>query len=147
MKNRSKIRELETICKNTGILALYLFGSMSKEGAAILGNKIPKKVDPLVDIDVGVVFLKRPLSVEERLELYNRLFPPVSDLFSPLPLDLVFLQETGVVLQFEAINGLLIYSRDEDQRMEYEERVIKFYQDWKPDYDLYIEEVLEAVSG
>ncbi len=71
----------------------------------------------------------------------------MSEIFSPYLLDLVFLQETGVILQFEAINGLPIYTFDEDKRLEYEEHVIKLYQDWKPDYDQYKKEVLEAIGG
>lgn len=38
--------------------------------------------------------------------------------------------------------GILIYSHDEDWRLDYEEMVIKFYQDWKPEYDQYTNEVL-----
>jgi hypothetical protein len=29
----------------------------------------------------------------------------------------------------------VVYSYDEGMRLEYEEMVIKLYQDWKPDYD------------
>lgn len=70
----------------------------------------------------------------------------LSELLSPLSLDLVFLQKTGVVIQYEAINGILVYSCDDDLRLDYEEGVIKFYQDWKPDYDRYVNEVLKAIS-
>lgn len=134
------------ICKDYDILAVYIFGSCAKEGANLLKGKKPEEVDPLADVDVGVVFLKKPLDAKERIKTYGKLYAELSELFSPFSLDLVFLQETGVIIQFEAINGIVVYSHDEDLRLDYEERVIKFYQDWKPDYDRYINEVLEAIS-
>ena len=141
----SKKLELYRICEGYTILAVYLFGSMANEGVALLDNKLPVNLDPLADLDVGVVFLQTVSDPKERIELYKKLYSDLSDLFSPLSLDLVFLQETGVIIQSEAINGQLIYSRDDDQRTDYEERVIKFYQDWKPVYDQYTNEVLEAI--
>ena len=141
----SKKLELYRICEGYTILAVYLFGSMANEGVALLDNKLPVNLDPLADLDVGVVFLQAVSDPKERIELYKKLYSDLSDLFSPLSLDLVFLQETGVIIQSEAINGQLIYSRDDDQRTDYEERVIKFYQDWKPVYDQYTNEVLEAI--
>src|SRR3989338_4320413 len=107
------INRFNKICKDYDILAVYIFGSMSKEGIAILNGKKPKKIDSLADIDLGIVFF----------------------------------QETGIIIQFEAINGILAYCQDDNRRLDYEENVIKFYQDWKPDYDLYTREVLEAISG
>ena len=141
----SKKLELYRICEGYTILAVYLFGSMANEGVALLDNKLSVNLDPLADLDVGVVFLQAVSDPKERVTLYKKLYSDLSDLFSPLSLDLVFLQETGVIFQSEAINGQLIYSRDDDQRTDYEERVIKFYQDWKPVYDQYTNEVLEAI--
>jgi len=141
----SKKLELYRICEGYTILAVYLFGSMANEGVALLDNKLSVNLDPLADLDVGVVFLQAVSDPKERVKLYKKLYSDLSDLFSPLSLDLVFLQETGVIFQSEAINGQLIYSRDDDQRTDYEERVIKFYQDWKPVYDQYTNEVLEAI--
>jgi predicted nucleotidyltransferase len=138
-------RELHRICEGYPILAVYLFGSMANEGVALLDNKQPVTMDPLADIDVGVVFLLPLYDAKERIILYGRLYSDLSDLFSPFPLDLVLLQETGVIIQAEAINGQLIYSRDDDRRTDYEEMVIKLYQDWKPVYDRYTKEVLEAI--
>jgi predicted nucleotidyltransferase len=144
MKRRVKLNK---ICNDYSILAVYIFGSMAEKVAVMLEDKKPEGInDPLADIDVGVVFLKRPLSPDERIKLYGRLYSELSEVFLPCKLDLIFLQEAGVILQFEAINGILVYSFDDDKRLEYEEQVIKFYQDWKPDYDEYTKEVLEAIT-
>ncbi len=49
------------ICRNYGIPAAYLFGSMRDAGVSCLESRLPGKVkDPLADIDLGVVFLERP---------------------------------------------------------------------------------------
>ena len=144
MKRRVKLNK---ICNDYRILAVYIFGSVAEKVAVMLEDKKPEGInDPLADIDVGVVFLKRPSSSEERIKLYGRLYSELSEVFLPCKLDLIFLQETGVILQFEAINGILVYSFDDDKRLDYEEQVIKFYQDWKPDYDEYTKEVLEAIT-
>ncbi len=137
--------KIEEIGQRYKVLAIYLFGSMANEGMALLENKTSGNIDPLADLDVGIVFVQAITDPKERIKIYGRLYIDLSDLFSPFPLDLVFLQETGVMLQFEAINNQLIYSYDNDQRIEYEERVIKYYQDWKPVYDRYAKEVLEAI--
>jgi predicted nucleotidyltransferase len=143
-----KKKVLNRICKNYGILAAYIFGSMVEEGNACLeGKKSIKIKDPISDIDLGVVFLEKLLSPKERIKVYGNLYPELSEIFSPFTLDLIFLQETGVILQFAAINGLVVYSYNENMRLEYEVMVIKLYQDWKPDYDQYTKEVLEAISG
>lgn len=118
---------------------------MANEGVSLLDGQTPEKLDPLADLDLGVVLMEPISDPKERIKLYGRLYAGLSGIFSPFPLDLVFLQETGVILQFEAINGQLVFSHDDDQRIDYEERVIKYYQDWKPVYDLYTKEVLEAI--
>lgn len=139
--------KLIKICKDYRILAVYIFGSMAKDGIALLESKKPREIDPLADVDVGIIFFERPLDPKERIEIYGRLHSELSEVFSPFILDLIFLQDVGVILQFEAINGKVVYSFDDDKRLDYEEHIIKFYQDWKPDYDEYTKEVLEAITG
>lgn len=135
------------ICEEYPILAVYLFGSVVEEGFALLADKLPENVDPHADIDVGVVFLQAVSDPKDRIRLYKRLYSDLSEIFSPLSLDMVFLHETGIIIQYEAISGQLIYSHDDDQRTDYEERVMKYYQDWKPVYDQYTKEVLEAIRA
>ena len=104
----SKKLELYRICEGYTILAVYLFGSMANEGVALLDNKLSVNLDPLADLDVGVVFLQAVSDPKERVKLYKKLYSDLSDLFSPLSLDLVFLQETGVIFQSEAITAVMM---------------------------------------
>jgi len=41
----------------------------------------------------------------------------LSEIFSPFKLALIFLQETWIILQFEAINGIPVYTSDDDKRL------------------------------
>ncbi len=144
----NKIVKFNKLCADYGILAAYAFGSGAEKAVELIEGRETEGIkDPLADIDLGMVFHAKRLSPGERIKTYGRLYSELSEIFSPFTLDLIFLQETGVILQFEAINGISVYTSDDDKRLEYEEHVIKFYQDWKPDYDQYTKEVLEAISG
>tara|TARA_B100000315_G_scaffold250518_1_gene283485 strand:- start:6932 stop:7441 length:510 start_codon:yes stop_codon:yes gene_type:complete len=146
VQNKMKREKFNKICSDFGILTAYLFGSIAEQGKELLDAKNPAQIDPLADIDMGIVFLKKPSNPKEKIKIYGKLFSKLSEIFSPFPLDLILLQETGVIIQFEAINGVSVYSHDEDRRLDYEEKVIKLYQDWKPDYDQYTREVLEGIT-
>lgn len=142
-----KTVKFNKICAAYGILAVYAFGSRAEKAVELIeGGDTEGINDPLADIDLGVVFHEKGLSPGERIKTYGKLHSELSEIFSPFTLDLIFLRETGIILQFEAINGISVYTSDDDKRLEYEEHVIKFYQDWKPDYDQYTKEVLEAIS-
>ncbi len=110
--------------KKLGILAVYLFGSVA-EGVASDSS----------DIDIGIV-LKNPEYLEDTLSLYNALYEELSRIFRPTfhrELDIVFLQKAPKTLQYNAItSGRVIYEEDPVKRVEYEERVIKEYLDFKP---------------
>lgn len=110
--------------KKFGILAIYLFGSKA-EGATTIRS----------DIDIGIV-LKNPKNLEDARPLYNTIYSELSKVFRPTflrELDIVFLQNTPVTLQYNAIKyGKIIYEDDPIQRADYEERVVNQYMDFKP---------------
>lgn len=110
--------------KKLGIIAVYLFGSES-EGVTTIRS----------DIDIGIV-LKDPKKLEDTLPLYNAIYSELSKVFKPTffkELDIVFLQNAPITLQYNAIiYGKVIYEEDPIQRADYEERVIKQYMDFKP---------------
>lgn len=142
-----KIMDIEEICKKYGILALYAFGSKAKEVVELFSGSKAGGGDLLLsDVDIGVVFFQPPREPKQSVSLYKNLYAELAELFKPYQLDLIFLQQAGIILQFQAINGYVLYSADEDKRLDYEEQVIKIYQDYKIDYEQYIKEVLEAVS-
>lgn len=115
------MKELSEIFKKYGVKIAYLFGSQKEKGIQFLKGKAIEP-DKSSDLDIGVVFEKIPAGY---ISLYGDIYVDLSEFFSPFNIDLVFLQETDVFLQFEAINGEVIYCEDEEFLDEYEEMVMK----------------------
>ena len=92
-------KALEDIRDNYGLLAVYLFGSRADDGLSLLRGE---SVNPGgSDLDIGIVFLQR----EPRLSQLGSIQSELSDVFSPLPTDLVPLQKVDPLFQFRAIDG------------------------------------------
>jgi len=108
-----------------GVKAAYLFGSQKKAGVAFLNNAV-LHIDKEADLDIGVVFERLP---EDVFDIYGELYADLSILFDPFNIDLVFLQETDTLFQYEAILGELIYCGDQFFIDEYEEKVMKVASD------------------
>jgi predicted nucleotidyltransferase len=82
-----------------GLLALYLFGSRADDGLRLLrGEPIDSSGS---DIDVGVVSLHGEPGPLELGDMQSEL----SDVFSPLTVDLVALQKLDPLFQFRAVDG------------------------------------------
>jgi predicted nucleotidyltransferase len=99
----------------------YLFGSQKDKGIAFLSGE-SGDIESGSDLDIGVVFEKLP---EHIFEVYGDLYADLAMFFEPFDIDLVFLQETEAIFQFEAIKGELIYCESEDFCDDYEEIVMK----------------------
>ncbi|MBO8138797.1 MAG: nucleotidyltransferase domain-containing protein, partial [Desulfotomaculum sp.] len=70
--------------------------------------------DPLADLDLGIILDDEGrLTGSSMYELHSTLYNQLDELFLPLSLDLVFLQETHSVFQFEAVKGICIYAVSE----------------------------------
>jgi len=118
-------RRLKKILRNHGVKLAYIFGSQKDEGLAFLNGK-PGIIDKSADLDIGVVFEKLP---EDIFQTYCEIYADLSILFQPFRVDLVFLQETDILFQYEAIRGEMIYCDDESFLENYEERVLKMASD------------------
>jgi predicted nucleotidyltransferase len=123
---------LAVIARTHGLRLAYLFGSQSHQGTEYLEGGNPQLIDPLADLDIGVVFLAGELSPLQRVDLYSALFVEFQDLFPPFPVDLVLLEETHSVLQAEVVCGTCIYAESEELREAYEERVLARAADFGP---------------
>ncbi len=110
--------------KKLGILAVYLFGSEAERITTVRS-----------DIDIGIVF-KYKKNLGDTRPLYNALYSEFSKIFKPTflrQLDIVFLQNAPITLQYNAIAyGRVVYEEDPVQRADYEERVVNQYIDFKP---------------
>ncbi|NPV70546.1 MAG: nucleotidyltransferase domain-containing protein [Firmicutes bacterium] len=124
---------------------MYIFGSQVKAAMEILQGARRERVDPLADIDVGVVFRDGLPGPRGRIDLYSSIHNALQDVFAPYPVDLVLLQETHSVFQGNAICGQCVYSLDAGFRSEYEENVLRRAADFRPFLERYLDEVLEGV--
>jgi predicted nucleotidyltransferase len=120
------MKQIEEICRKYDISLCYLFGSQAETGLEILQGKKVEPADPESDIDFAVLFNERP---ENTLKTYASLSVELQDLVSPFRADLLLLHEADHLVQFEAIKGICIYSRDDGYRELYEERTMMFAAD------------------
>lgn len=132
--------------KKMGILVIYLFGSQAQG-----------KTHKLSDVDIGIVFEKPERYKDKTLDVYLKLY----DIFTEvLPkdylkrrfqlkeheFDIVFLQFSPISLQFDAIKeGKVLYEKDKEKRLNYEEYVTKRYCDLKYFYDIHYQAILERI--
>lgn len=134
------------VFKKMSILAIYLFGSQAQG-----------KTHKLSDVDIGIVFERPERYKDKTLDVYLKLY----DIFTEvLPkdylkrrfqlkeheFDIVFLQFSPISLQFYAIKeSKVLYEKDKEKRLNYEEYVMKRYCDLKYFYDIHYQAILERI--
>lgn len=139
-------RRLNQVAASFGIDLIYLFGSQVRLGVEALSEgSVQAAIDPLTDLDVGVVFAKGSLSARGRHRLYSALHHELQALFEPLRVDLAFLEENHSVFQAGALRGVCIYRTSEERQYSYEEEVARRSADFRPVLDRYLDEILEEV--
>ncbi|SFQ96971.1 hypothetical protein SAMN05660706_10294 [Desulfoscipio geothermicus DSM 3669] len=141
-----RLNKLEYICHKNRVALVYLFGSQAQAGAKILAGEKIIIDDPLTDLDVGVV-TEGPLPPpSQRYKFYAELYNEMEDIFKPLRLDLVLLEENHSVFQLEAIKGICVYQNSLEKRDDYEMMILRRAADFRPFLEKYLQEVLEEVK-
>lgn len=138
---------LEDVFRRHHVRLAYLFGSMAEPARRFLAGGQLDVIDPLADIDVGVVF-EDPSFLGDaplRRERYSRLFNDLTEVFPEGRLDLVFLQETHSVFQSQAMTGVCVYAVSPDSKASYEERILARAADFRPFLERYYDERLGGV--
>lgn len=142
----SKLNKFHEICRQNGVILAYLFGSQAHNGCKLInGEKVAHK-DTLADLDLGVVLDDENRLTGSMYKLYSTLYNQLDELFLPLRLDLVFLQEAHSVFQFEAIKGICIYAANEGIKEEYEHRILARAADFRWVLEQYYRERLEDLG-
>ena len=122
MKRLSTKKILEPLAKQYGVIAVLLFGSQAKG-----------ETHPLSDVDIGIVFKKFPPEVSDIGFIYADFEVAAKKIYGNKEVDIVFLQETPLSLQYHAISeGELIFVADPDAYANYIEYVLKYYFDFLP---------------
>ncbi|MEW5793300.1 MAG: nucleotidyltransferase domain-containing protein [Bacillota bacterium] len=130
-------------CRKHGIALVYLFGSQAREGARLLAGETVSVHDPLTDLDVGVVTIEPLPDGLVRTKYYAALYNDFVDMFKPLRLDLVLLEENHSVFQLEAVKGICVYAVSEERRDTYEMMILRRAADFRPFLEAYLRDVLE----
>lgn len=130
MTHEVKKRLVVKIFKKQKVVFAYLFGSQAKG-----------KTGPLSDIDIAVYFDEK-VPADERSDLMLQVLGELMDLFKTDEIDLIVLNDAPPLLAHRILReGLLIFSDDDNIRLDYEVRAVLRYLDWKPYLDKYTEEV------
>jgi predicted nucleotidyltransferase len=109
---------LDQLCREHGLLVVYLFGSRADDGLrALRGEEVAREGS---DLDVGVVFRNSAIGFNH----LSSLQVGFEDLFAPLRIDLVPLNRVDALFQFAAIDGHRIMATDLDAADDYELRVM-----------------------
>ncbi|RME60040.1 hypothetical protein D6779_02875 [Candidatus Parcubacteria bacterium] len=120
--------ELECLCQQFRIAALYAFGSRANEIKACL--KEGKPLNPSTsDVDIGV----RPVpGTHLTLQDKVRLTIALEDMLAVDRIDLVNLSEADPFLAANVVRGERLYTRDEDEADEYDLYVLRRAGDLAP---------------
>jgi len=125
------VRKLEEL----GVSLVYLFGSVA-EGTD----------HGLSDLDLGVVFDQASRLGPDNSSLYNSLYDIFTDGFPDRNIDIVFLDNAGLELCFDAIShGRLLFASSSDARYAFEEKVLILYADFRPILEEFDAAVLERI--
>ncbi|MBE3587431.1 MAG: hypothetical protein IMW93_02540 [Thermoanaerobacteraceae bacterium] len=99
------------------VVAVYLFGSYLEH---------PEQAR---DVDLAVL-LKWPL--KSPVNIYMALYPHLAEIFSPLEVDLLFLNTASLPVCFEALStGMVVYCADDELRTDFEYAISGRYMDFK----------------
>ena len=113
----------------------YLFGSTAKDNRG-----------PLSDIDIGVYLSSKPTKgerIEKRLELTAEL----AGFLKTESIDLVVMNDASAVINFEIIkSNIPVLIRDEDFKLDVEQKVMSLYLDRKYHENLMNRAFLERIE-
>ena len=109
------MNDLQALCKEYNITALYIFGSRAAEMSSALEDDLYSLQMSASDLDIGV-YTQSSISIENKISLTLDL----ETLFNALRVDLFVLQEVDSFLAANIVRGERIYTADAFLADEYE---------------------------
>jgi hypothetical protein len=126
---------LPAIRRYDDVVALYLLGSFAK-----------KNVKPLSDIDFGVLLAKK-LDREERFKIHLDLIGWFADILKTDEIDLILMNDAPLKFAHEIFKtGKLLYCGDENELIDFYEKTVKFYLDFRFFRDQFDSAFLEGIG-
>jgi len=125
-------KKLKEIAECYNLAEVYLFGSkitgFAREGS---------------DLDVAVRFENGLPAVTQRGKTYGDIFADLSSVFKGEKLDLTFIEEAPLHLQYKIVaEGELIFAKEKIQAFNFLEKIANQYRDYKFFIDEYFQGVL-----
>jgi predicted nucleotidyltransferase len=128
------LEKLKPVFQHFGVTCCYLFGSRASQDFY-----------PDSDIDLAVIFDKFSPN-KHNLALEIEMNEAITEILTPMEVDLLFLQKAPIYLRFDAIsNGKVIYCTNEEFRTDFESITVRDYLDFKPVLDMYYREMAEEI--
>lgn len=135
-------KDIINIAEQFDCIFIYLFGSQAEKGKSFIeGEDISPEA--FSDLDIAVAFDNPPT---EAIKIYGDMYKEISKLFEPFNIDLVFMHEVSTLFQYEIINGVRIYEKDELLADEFEEGVMKRAEDLLYKKRIFNSETMEAIE-
>jgi predicted nucleotidyltransferase len=133
IRNLYTFRNIKNLFKRYEVKLAYLFGS-----------QVSDETDKFSDIDIGVVFTSR-LPFHKKMEVYANLSADLEKVIAKKGIDLIFMDEVPIELQFQIIStGKIIFSANEYYRFKYESYIQSVYMDLKPFLEKSYSEIMES---
>lgn len=129
------IQKISTLCKKNSIALCYLFGSHAGGSP-----------DAASDIDIGIVFLPS-VSLDNTGSLFGNIRDQFADMAGAAPIDLIFLQNVGPLIQEQAILGRAIYSVCDFFKTRYEDNVLREAMDFRFFQQRFDKEMIEDIKN
>jgi len=124
--------KLKEIVEQYGLIEVYLFGS-----------KITGFARKDSDLDVAVRFQNGLPMAAERGKIYGNIFADLTSVFGKEKVDLSFIEEAPLHLQFKIVSqGELIFSQEKIKSLNFLEKIVNQYRDYKFFIDEYFQGVL-----
>lgn len=128
-------RVIAKIAEDKDVVALYAFGSLAE------GN-----LKPLSDLDFGIL-LSDSLDKLERFKKSIDLIDTFNETLKTDEIDMVILNDDPLRFAYHILKtGKLLHCRDQNQLIDFAEKTIKLYLDFKPARDQIDQAFLEGVG-
>jgi len=114
------MQEMEKLCKDYNVMALYVFGSRAAEMLRVMEEGAYLLKPSTSDLDIGIL-TQSPLSIENKINLTLEL----ENFFNAPLVDLFILQEADAFLAANIIRGERVYAADSYLADEYELFVLR----------------------
>ncbi len=134
--DKIKQRTAEYFSARPEIKVGYLFGSQAKGEANVTS-----------DTDIGILIEKNKVPKNVAYGYKAKIITELINLLKTEKVDLIILNESPLFLRFRIIReGIILCSKDEKRRVEFEVETMRRYFDRKFYYDRHVNLSLEAVS-